>query len=1774
MLVLAYAFLLTLAPAGRTQGTSLPVQMEKSDPARLQFEGGASSGASRATADLSRLKAPFMRNHGQVENETVKFLGQIQGGTVFVADDEITYAVFDSGDRGSADSEARRREDEAFADGGSRTEGSDQESGQAPARSHLSLTGASRGKPDDAAAKGWVLKERLVGARDSRAEGIKPSPTRVSYHTGRDAARWRSNIPTYEEVSLGEVYEGVRLNLSARGRSLEKIFVLASGAKPDEIIVRLDGANGLRVNASGELEIETGIGAIRMSAPFAYQDIDGKRIQVEAAYRVNPEDNSYGFQVADYQRDYPLVIDPSLIASTFIGGSSSEVTYAMAFAGDGSGDIYIAGTTGSLDYPVTAGAYDRTNTDSGGEAFVSRLSGDLSTLQASTFIGGNRNPYAGPGYTRPLTLKVDGSGNVIIAGWTNTPDFPVTEGAFDTVFHGNYNAEAFVSKLDSGLSTLIASTFTSKGANGGYHNAIHSLALDSSGSIYVAGIMGGGAPAPEGYDETSNGGLDGFVAVLSADLTAMSAFTFIGGTADDHINAILIDPSDGSVLVAGNAGSQDFPVTPGAYDTKKETNWSIYKGFIARFNPSLKKLLASTYLGGNQNNDILNTMVLTPSGDILVAGNAQSADYPTTLIAYDTTHNGWADAVVSKMNRFLTKLIASTFIGQSGAEEIHSIALDASGAVFVCGETTSSNFPVTLDGYSTTYRGGYEVFVSKFDANLSLLAYSTYIGGSAGDYGKALLLDQDETFIIAGDSNSPDWPTTEGAFDTTNGYWNAVVARLTIPELLWVDVWGSRRIFQGEQGDFVVSYKNSMKQVAKDVVVVVDILTVLPFISATGGGIYYVDNEGRNHIYWRLGDLDPQEKGDLTFKIKAPWGLSGSEIGFYARIGATNYPWNSFEIEKFLDHVPSELVSSRALSDNEIYTKLATNKDLRDTYNYALEIGYMFFNVATSSLFSDGSELLTFYLMSSKDGAFTVLSNLSGKTFGLVLRDNSYSLFGKSGGYTVDNNQQTFATWGTWPWAQPAQESSPDLSDEEGEGVFSASGKPEDEMALRCLGNCMFIEGIKNFIEGMIPGYNAMEAGVQCTVCIQSIRAGKADADACKDCTFNLTGMMIPAGKTLLELHHLFHETSTGCIIACSNDPSSYSCNFGDEKTYCCNTATRDAVCSATCMPGGVWFTGVAGARGFECFPRPHIVCSKGRCATLQTAEGEGYKSSTADTYSDIGVSHDPNAKLADIKGEIVAGKRINYTIQYENTGAGTAYQVFVLDKLPNGLDEKTLKINDGGKYSKSIRSLYWAVGDVGPGQQGEVTFSSEVEKDAADGTEIVNWAEVHFPSANEVTPTNPVVNVVRSLAANPQFLEATAGTPLKIVLSGQGPKDLAYRLLSTPLNGSLKGTPPNITYTSNVNFSGMDSFAFAVTSGKSQSNSAEVQMRVNPSPLDNIPPRVLKVYPANGSEGVVFSTEQAQPDVYSPFIEATFSEQIDPATLTGATFTVSGLTGVVSYNVSLQKAIFTPSIPLSYGQMYTATLNTEIRDMAGNPLEASYSWIFTTAGSASLAVTLPGELDYLLFGELSVNRSMSQIISLSNRGSAALDIQSIKIAGEDSSLFTVGRDACSGETLANQETCSLELIFRPKSKGRAEALLQITSNDTLNPVVEVRMQGTGVAGKPDLTGRWKSLTQTCDGEKCRIRGVFKERNKGSRKAGPSLTRFFLSDDAVLDSGDILLKESVLSSLQRKKMKTIRVAAGIQGNASGKYVIGVVDATKAVVEASEKNNNVVSGAIP
>jgi len=123
-------------------------------------------------------------------------------------------------------------------------------------------------------------------------------------------------------------------------------------------------------------------------------------------------------------------------------------------------------------------------------------------------------------------------------------------------------------------------------------------------------------------------------------------------------------------------------------------------------------------------------------------------------------------------------------------------------------------------------------------------------------------------------------------------------------------------------------------------------------------------------------------------------------------------------------------------------------------------------------------------------------------------------------------------------------------------------------------------------------------------------------------------------------------------------------------------------------------------------------------------------------------------------------------------------------------------------------------------------------------------------------------------------------------------------------------------------------------------------------------------------------------------------------------------------------------------------------------------------------------------------------------------------------------------------------------------------------------MQGTGVAGKPDLTGRWKSLTQTCDGEKCRIRGVFKERNKGSRKAGPSLTRFFLSDDAVLDSGDILLKESVLSSLQRKKMKTIRVAAGIQGNASGKYVIGVVDATKAVVEASEKNNNVVSGAIP
>jgi hypothetical protein len=641
--------------------------------------------------------------------------------------------------------------------------------------------------------KSWVISERWVGGKVQTITPEEELPTKVSYFIGNDPSKHRSNLPTYRYVSLGEVWSGIEVKLKATQKTVEKLFYVKPGADPSKIVVEVDGAEGLKLSKDGEIIIQTGLGDLKLSKPSAWQEKDGKKLPVEVSYKLIGK-NRYSFVVAKADPSLPIVIDP-ILASTFIGGSGYEGAHSIAL--DSSGNVYVAGFTYSSDYPTTSGAYDNGSDvfvsklsndlssllastfiggsgyegarsialDSSGnvyvagytkssdypttsyaydtsynggyaDVFVSKLSNDLSSLLASTFIGGIR-------YEEAHSIALDSSGNVYVAGLTYSSNYPTTSYAYDTSYNGG-DADVFVSKLSNDLSSLLASTFI----GGSDEEIAYSIALDSLGNVYVAGYTysfdypttSGAYDTKCGTDETETetetetcNGNDVFVSKLSNDLSNLLASTFIGGSGPEVAYSIALD-SSGNVYVTGLTYSSDYPTTSYAYDTSHNGGYADV--FVSKLSNDLSSLLASTFIGGS-GEEVAYSIALDSSGNVYVAGFTTSSNYPTTSGAYDTSYNGGdADVFVSKLSNDLSSLLASTFIGGSGEEVAYSIALYGSENVYVAGYTASSDYPTTSYAYDTSHNGGYtDVFVSKLDSNLSSEAGGGSGGGGGGGGG-------------------------------------------------------------------------------------------------------------------------------------------------------------------------------------------------------------------------------------------------------------------------------------------------------------------------------------------------------------------------------------------------------------------------------------------------------------------------------------------------------------------------------------------------------------------------------------------------------------------------------------------------------------------------------------------------------------------------------------------------------------------------------------------------------------------------------------------------------------------------------------------------------------------------------------------------------------------------------------------------------------------------------------------------------------------------------
>jgi Beta-propeller repeat len=591
-----------------------------------------------------------------------------------------------------------------------------------------------------------VVRMTLVGGNPApEVSGAEELPGRSHYFTGNDPRRWRRDVPHFARVSCRDVYPGVDLVYHGRQGRLEYDFVVSPGSDPRTIRVRLEGAEAMRLDDGGNLVLETSAGRLVQQAPLVYQEIDGKRRRVSASHVLHGG-GDVGFALGPYDADRPLVIDPVLEYSTYLGGSAGDG--GMAIAVDDFGSAYVTGHTGSADFPV-AGSYQQDQ--AGTDVFVTKLSPSGSGIVYSTYLGGGGEDF-GTG------IAVDAAGNAWVTGRTSSTDFPTV-----TPYQADRGGmDAFVTKLTPSGSSLEYSTYL----GGRSEDAATSIAVDAVGSAYVAGYTSSDDfPTVHPY-QTRQRGEDAFVTKVSPSGTSLSYSTYLGGATNERVLGIAVDDSGGAV-VTGYTCSPDFPVLD-----PLQPHMPVWDAFVTRFSPSGSSLVYSTFLGGD-GTDVGKDVAFDGAGNAYVTGYTDSTDFPT-LHAYQA-HQGSRDAFLSKVSPSGSSLVYSTYLGGGSDDVAYGVAVDPSGSAYLAGATKSTDFP-TRDPLQTD-RADWDAFVTKFAPSGSSLAYSTYLGGGGSDRGFGIAVDGSGSAYVVGDTGSTNFPT-QHPYQTNQPGRDAFVSKL------------------------------------------------------------------------------------------------------------------------------------------------------------------------------------------------------------------------------------------------------------------------------------------------------------------------------------------------------------------------------------------------------------------------------------------------------------------------------------------------------------------------------------------------------------------------------------------------------------------------------------------------------------------------------------------------------------------------------------------------------------------------------------------------------------------------------------------------------------------------------------------------------------------------------------------------------------------------------------------------------------------------------------
>ena len=681
-----------------------------------------------------------------------------------------------------------------------------------------------------------TLRMSLIGANpQANPVGLARQPGVVNYFIGNDPKNWRSGIPTYGKVEYPQIYPGVNLVFYGNQRQLEYDFVVAPGADPSAIAWRIDGARP-SVDAAGNSVLHAPNGPATFRKPVVYQMNGDRKTRVEGCYAV--AGNELRFRLGPYDHSQALVIDPVLSYASYLAGTGddriglptgpgiAEVGVSQGLAVDAAGSVYVAGRTYSIDFP-TKNPYRSAppaklpgvSPGSWPSAFVTKFSPDGSSLVYSTYLGGNYNDYI-------YAIAVDSSGNAYVTGQTNSVDFPVTPGAYQTICDpapnnkgassgaascNSANVSAFVTKLNPTGTGIVYSTFL-----GGYAYAYaNSIAVDSAGRAYIAGneqeycstqyTFQGCFPTTGGAvigGNATGGGSPQYAFVAAFDPTGskllystmfgdLNGFGCTHGCGSTWATGVAVD-ANGYFYLIGETQAGKLPTTAGVIQPTSgplDVNGGMLtpgRGFVAKFNPVTSAggvtLAYATYLGGKTGNtsDYLSGIAIDSASNAYLVGYTNSKDFPVTTGAYGTicAPNGQtcAAAHVTKLNPTGTAILWSTYVGDSKADGSDAlyftgpIQLDGKGNIYIMGQA-GPTYPLLNPVEPAVSSGAMQILVAELDPTGSNLLFATRMGSgdvvTATSYPAGLAVDSGGNIYLAGNTIGPGLITTPGAFQTT-----------------------------------------------------------------------------------------------------------------------------------------------------------------------------------------------------------------------------------------------------------------------------------------------------------------------------------------------------------------------------------------------------------------------------------------------------------------------------------------------------------------------------------------------------------------------------------------------------------------------------------------------------------------------------------------------------------------------------------------------------------------------------------------------------------------------------------------------------------------------------------------------------------------------------------------------------------------------------------------------------------------------------------------------